>query len=553
MVMKLFLLNMNKKYFFYLVFGIVLITHLAVRVVGLESSPASVNWDEASLGYSAYSLLKTGKDEYGNVLPVALRSFNDYKPALYSYLSMIPIYFMGLNQVSVRVVSVVAGTVSLIALWLIINFYLKNKWFSLLMVGLLGFGPLRLHFSRVALESNLSMCFFSFGIYFWLRKLKWATVISLILAMLSYHSARLAGPALIVISALDPIGWLQRKPVVAIKKGLLVTTLLGLALVMIILTSGGGSGALTRLNQENLFTKFYPFVSNEVFTNDIKSWVLANPIYYLGGMMLGHLTANLSPANFGPNIYHWIKNSVQFVPGLTMLGFWETLLFLPGLVVLVRKITEFKYRFLVYVILATATPAIVTWNWFHTLRTLNMLPILELAAVLGLSRLWQILKRKQRMVFVGLGMVVAIFQVIFLVNNELVYAPVENSGVYQPGGFKAGIEIIKNIESDYDQIIIDTPHANTYIFFLFYNQYPPEEIQKLADRYTMREGGDLGIDFGKYQFRRISWGPDQKLKRTILWMGVGVKPKEVAAVGGRMWLVPGVTKEYAAATIVALP
>ena len=77
---------MNKKYIFYLIFGLVLFVHLAVRVVGLNSSPASINWDEASLGYNAYSLLKTGKDEYGNPWPVALRSFNDYKPALYSYL-----------------------------------------------------------------------------------------------------------------------------------------------------------------------------------------------------------------------------------------------------------------------------------------------------------------------------------------------------------------------------------------------------------------------------------------------------------------------------------
>ena len=35
-------------------------------------------WDEAALGYNAYSILKTGRDEYGQYFPLIFKSFGDY-------------------------------------------------------------------------------------------------------------------------------------------------------------------------------------------------------------------------------------------------------------------------------------------------------------------------------------------------------------------------------------------------------------------------------------------------------------------------------------------
>ena len=51
----------------------------------------------------------TGKDEYGNFLPLNLKSFGDYKPALYAYLEIPFIAILGLNELSVRLPSVLAG------------------------------------------------------------------------------------------------------------------------------------------------------------------------------------------------------------------------------------------------------------------------------------------------------------------------------------------------------------------------------------------------------------------------------------------------------------
>ncbi|PIZ96558.1 MAG: 4-amino-4-deoxy-L-arabinose transferase, partial [Candidatus Levybacteria bacterium CG_4_10_14_0_2_um_filter_36_16] len=73
----------NKKISFIILFVIIVLAAV-IRLWQLGVVPPSPDWDEASLGYNAYSIMTTGKDEYGKFLPFILRSFDDYKPALYA-------------------------------------------------------------------------------------------------------------------------------------------------------------------------------------------------------------------------------------------------------------------------------------------------------------------------------------------------------------------------------------------------------------------------------------------------------------------------------------
>ena len=102
---------------------------LFVRIYALDKSPQTVGFDEASLGYNAYSILKTGKDEYGTSYPLSLRSFNDFKPALYAYLAIPFIYLFGLNDASIRIPSAILGTLSLVFLFLILRGLGKPRHF----------------------------------------------------------------------------------------------------------------------------------------------------------------------------------------------------------------------------------------------------------------------------------------------------------------------------------------------------------------------------------------------------------------------------------------
>ena len=513
--------------------SLILVLHLIIRVVGLDKSPASVNWDEASLGYNAYSLLVTGADEFGKRWPLALRSFDDYKPALYSYLSMIPIKIWGLNQRSTRVVSAVAGTMSLIGLAGLINIYIHHQMASWLLCFLVGFGPVRLHFSRVALETNLSMAFFTFGLFFWLKRQKIWSLVFWILAFLSYHSARIAVPFLMILALIDPIKMIR------VKNYNIKISKQDRWLLIILAGCVGGLlyGGISRFKAENLFSRYWPFTPRNLLGTDLVSQIRVSPLYYLSGIILGHLFSYVSLANYGANIYHWIKYSVQFVPNLTFLGFWETLCLIPGLLILSQKLNLYNYRFLLYAILATAIPTVVTWNWFHTLRAVNMLPILEIVAVIGLINILKKLKISYLvlvfLIIVGLG------QIAYLTINEIVYSPVENYEEYQPGGFKEGVPLVKSLGGNYRQIIVDSKQANPYIFFLFYGQEDPRNL----------------IEFKKkYIFRPIDWFRDKELSKVILWQSAEIKIEEVEAVeGAKIYYVAGPTNDYYRAAIITLP
>ncbi|MFA6602460.1 MAG: glycosyltransferase family 39 protein [Candidatus Shapirobacteria bacterium] len=539
---------------------IILLLNFLLRIVGSDKSPASINWDEASLGYNAYSLLTTGKDDFGYKLPLTLRSFEDYKPALYSYLSIIPVKIMGLSQSSIRMISAIAGTLALIPLWWLLRTYIASEWLALIMVGLLGLGPLRLHFSRVALESNLSMAFFSFGVWWWIKGMKEKENAKLLLtgslmmigAVLSYHSARVAAPLLAIFLITDPLQIIIKKQLGQVnwKKAGLTAGVIIISVLTVMTISGAGN-VTTRLGQENI-GRFYPYISKEVFRGGLIDWIMNNPIYYLAGTLSGHALSFISPANFGPTLYHWIRNSVQFIPSIHYIGFIETIFFIPGLVLVLRQLKNREYRNLFYIFLAGVTPTVITWNWFHTLRAVNMLMVIEITAVVGIVGMLDVIKWKK--VALGLLVVAFGFQSIFLVNNELVYAVTENYMDYQPGGFKEGVEKLMVEAKNAQKVIVDTSQAQGYIFLMFYGKYPPQEVQKYKeDRNWSYDNGSRDFNFDKFEFRKVIWAQDEKLKNTVLWTSPDITLGQVVAVGGKRWLVNGPLKEYKAAQIIKLP
>ncbi|MEK7500016.1 MAG: hypothetical protein AAB649_05425, partial [Patescibacteria group bacterium] len=82
---------------------------LIARLALFPSVPPGINRDEAALGYNAYSILKTGNDEWGIRFPATFRSFGDYKLPGYMYTLVPFIATFGLNPLAVRLPSLFAG------------------------------------------------------------------------------------------------------------------------------------------------------------------------------------------------------------------------------------------------------------------------------------------------------------------------------------------------------------------------------------------------------------------------------------------------------------
>src|SRR5258707_180293 len=103
----------------------IVILAAVLRLWQLGGVPASIDWDEAALGYNGYSILLTGHDEYGSFLPIVLRSFGDYKPALYAYFTIPFIKLFDLNASAVRMTSAIAGILAVL-----ITYFLVKELFS---------------------------------------------------------------------------------------------------------------------------------------------------------------------------------------------------------------------------------------------------------------------------------------------------------------------------------------------------------------------------------------------------------------------------------------
>ena len=123
-----------------------------IRIVGLRDLPPGLFCDEAGLGYNAYSLLHTGRDETGTVWPLYIWSFGvSYKNPIFIYAAMLPVEIFGLNEFSIRLTSALFGIATVIGVGLLgrIAFGAAGGLIAALILAVV---PWHVHFSRIAFE-----------------------------------------------------------------------------------------------------------------------------------------------------------------------------------------------------------------------------------------------------------------------------------------------------------------------------------------------------------------------------------------------------------------
>ncbi|MDP2860679.1 MAG: glycosyltransferase family 39 protein, partial [bacterium] len=154
-----------------------------LRIVGILTVPSGLNADEAAIGYNAYSLLETGKDEYGAAFPLVFKSFGDYKPGIYFYLTMPFVKVFGLTELAVRLPSIILGSFTTLIVYFLAKELLMRP--AIVFMALLAISPWHLHFSRGGWETNLATFFITAGAYLFLRARRTKSFKIMALAVLS--------------------------------------------------------------------------------------------------------------------------------------------------------------------------------------------------------------------------------------------------------------------------------------------------------------------------------------------------------------------------------
>ncbi len=156
----------NLKSFYIII--VILILGSLLYLYKIDRIPPGLAADEITNGYNAYSILLTGKDEFGKSFPIYFRFSGSYSPPLYTYLTVPAISLLGLNIPATRMVSVISGIVSIIVIFFLfksLNF-IQNRFIIYLGTLLYTISPWTVMYSRSGYEAMLSFLVYTLGILF---------------------------------------------------------------------------------------------------------------------------------------------------------------------------------------------------------------------------------------------------------------------------------------------------------------------------------------------------------------------------------------------------
>lgn len=453
-------------------------------------TPPSLNWDEISHGYNAYSIANTGRDEWGVFLPNIFRAYGDYKLPVYIYLTIPPILIFGLNEFSIRFISTLAGCLIILFTYLLTSELLKDhkpksktKWDSktipLISTFLVAIEPWTFFISRGAFEANLALFFIVSGTYYFLFGIKKPRnlIISSILFGLSiwtYNSARVFLPIF-----LPAVLFLYRKEIQniwqknksSIAYSLLIISLFFLPMFYQLVNQDGQArfskvtildqGAIDRIIANREANNWNPSIERVVFNR------YTYFVYQTGTNFILHLNPKFLYLKGGTNYQFSVpENGVLYISGV--------LFFVVGLLSSLIKRDRVSVFILGWFFIGFLASSI-TREAPHVLRSITTLPMPMVITAIGFSQIISIL---EKMKFPRTEIARNAFYSGLLLLPYIVAVPtymIAYFDIYRTDfslawqhGYKEVTSYIKDKYNDYDVIIITKKYGEPHEFLLFY-------------------------------------------------------------------------------------
>jgi 4-amino-4-deoxy-L-arabinose transferase-like glycosyltransferase len=136
----------------------ILVLAAVLRLAALDQTPPPIHADEAPNAWNAYTLLKTGKDQYGVSWPIFyIRAFGDYRTASYAY-ALVPFQSLGgMNVWTTRLPAAFGGIISVLLSYLIAARFFGVPT-ALVAAAMLALNPWHLQISRWGHEASCRHC-----------------------------------------------------------------------------------------------------------------------------------------------------------------------------------------------------------------------------------------------------------------------------------------------------------------------------------------------------------------------------------------------------------
>lgn len=475
----------------YILISIMVIAAL-LRLWNISIVPPSISWDEAAFGYNAWSILNTGKDEYGRSFPLLFESFGEYKLPGMVYTVAVSEALFGLTEFAIRFPSAVFGIMTVVVLYFLTNEYIrKPSPVPLVVAGIAAINPWMISFSRQVFESNVSVFFVVTGIYFLFRyrrhrmSIVYASVCFAV-SIYFYLAARVITPVMVTVFAI-----VYFKDIVRHWKISVIALLVGIALMAPLIPVMASSEGFSRFSQVALTNdpRYHERVERYVsYHRNFFSPQLARVLFSPKKALVDEFVAN-----YGRNI----SPTFLFYNGAGLHGllyYWEIPGLIAGLWVVARSNVRSKWLLIVW-LLAYPVASSMTKDQPNALRSLVGAPVFAIISGIGVHQLyvWGVHKkltaRTLHLLILIPVMSLGYFLYIYFYRQPEVRA--HDFG----DGHKQMVSYILNRRDEFETIWVTGDYWRPYIHYLFHARVDPALYQST--------GSMDGV--GTVRFARAEW------------------------------------------------
>lgn len=524
-----------RKILIYILITVAVLLAILTRFYKLGIAPKGIYLDEVGQGYSAYSILKTGKDEYGKSFPVVFRSFNTFQTPIYIYtmVPLIPIF--GLTAFTVRFPSFFFSILSIPLLYLLIKELFsasaekinlnktKIELIAVISSLLLSISPWHILFGRTDYECNIALFLYLLGVYFFFKSLKKpkliiASAISFAISIPAYQAERIITPLTLIALFLR-----YRKIVLDNKhlKSFIIGALLGIFISLPTVLVAFTPGFLARATGLNIFSheRFLPSGYNLSYKGAFE-WLINSSFLLSLKEFLSLYFSYLLPRNmfilgdYGPR---------SSFPQLSTFFLWQFPFYLYGIYLLVKDKTLGTLRwYVMFLLLISPLPAAVTRDPYSTIRALPLIIPQTIIISIGLSDL--IFRLKSSHMFIkfllfGFSLIIILYSLGKLYSSIIILNEYYRANEWNYG-WEETVDEIKKLNPQYS-IVVDNARSEPYIQILFYLKFDPSIYQKdnasipLKEYYTNMERVSV-IKIGNITTRKIDWKNDLAKKQYLI-------------------------------------
>jgi len=505
---------------------LIIILGSVFRLYRFADFPVQLNHDEITQLYDAISVAQTGKDIYGNFLPLIFESVHDFKPPFYTYTTALTYFLLGNKEYIIRIPGLLFSIGIIPLVFFFVNKIFRNPKIALLAAFVTAITPFEIFFARKSFENGAGIFFMLLGFSSLLQYLEdkkisrwlYLGIVAISVAMYTYFSHAVIIPLLVFL-----FGYIFREELITKSyRKLIFPVILGVFLVFPLFL-------IILLNPGSRYRSTTVFVTQDV--------------------LLGERLGDIQKAEVGATVFRE-KTVIDYIFNRYLEQFSPDYLFLNGLdltnqgpigsgpllliqipfvflgfVFLFRRIEARFRNFVLGWIAIGALPSALTFEPHSPHRIIMVFTMLNIISAAGMYWFLEILLRQRGvrgLIKTGVVCLLAIaffLNIVYFLHMYFVNFPYEKSqNIHYP--FKQAALFAWSKYNDFDQIVFDPLYGQSapvvgtaaHYYFAYYGNYPPGLLQE-EYRIGTKEREVL---FDKFSIRKVEWPKDQGLKNTLI-------------------------------------